>query len=99
MQTESRSQFKAAPSDGFPQQQRHVLKPRDGPPRPGQGADENYNLLHHASGAGAYDKDIESKMQRNQIIDAGQQAAFDSRNAAQAIRNKMRHTENCISWQ
>jgi len=97
MQTESRSQFAGKSATASFQAQR-VLKPRATPPRAGRPADENFNLLHDSSNTAVESKQ-DNLAKQEMLLARGQAAAVDARFAAQAIRNKMRANENCISWQ
>uniref|UniRef100_A0A6T8GGZ5 Uncharacterized protein n=1 Tax=Hemiselmis andersenii TaxID=464988 RepID=A0A6T8GGZ5_HEMAN len=98
MQSESRSQF--AGMTGAPAfQAQRVLKPRATPPRGGgMPADENFNMLHDSSNV-AVESKSDNLAKQEAMLQRGQAAALDARFAAQAIRNKMRSNENCISWQ
>uniref|UniRef100_A0A6T6V2L2 Uncharacterized protein n=1 Tax=Hemiselmis tepida TaxID=464990 RepID=A0A6T6V2L2_9CRYP len=98
MQTESRSQF--AGMSGAPAfQAQRVLKPRATPPRGGNApGNENWNMLHDSSNT-AVETKSDNLAKQEAMLQRGQAAAVDARFAAQAIRNKMRANENCISWQ
>jgi hypothetical protein len=91
MQTESRAMYQGQAST--PQQS---YKPQRGAPQ--QMNNENYNLLHDATG-GSYQKTVEAKVQHDAIMNQGYQAVADSRAAAAAIKSRMRGGDNVLTWQ